>query len=952
MKTAPAAGWNTQVTFNEAGWANASVSGPSYPVGSHQADQIWDSPNPFAGSTTVYLRKVSTAPGPALTAVMDLAVDDDVQLWINGTLVINNADCVAGEILGTNVQPYLVPGQNLIAAVVHDCGFSHGFGLYMDVTYPATGSLLLDPLEAGLPDFVFVNVLAVELQPDGKILVGGSFTTAGVGCGATPCPAIRNNIARWHQDGSLDLSFDPGTNAHVQAIAVQPDGKVLLGGGFSTIGGGGTGTVSRPFLARLNADGTVDQTFDAGVNGYVSTIVVQLDGKILVGGGFTSLGVGAGAMPRSFLGRLNADGSVDPGFDPGANNAVSVLSRQPDGRIFVGGQFTMLGGGGSGTTPRNRIGLLGSDGVLDGSFHPDVSHSSSNGSVSSITVQPDGKILVGGFFTTINFVARLALARLTTSGVVDNFDAGLSYFLPDIGRASTVLQADGKIVVFGIFDSVGVGLRPGLGRLNLDGSLDQPFDPQPIGPSLGRASTAVRLDDLGRILVGGEFRKPEGAARDHLARFKNTDPALQAVNVSGAGTVVTWMRSGSSAEVDRVTFESTTDGLTWTMLGAGTRIAGGWELTGQSLPAGAVVRARGFVGGSILEGVYLPTGVNFIRNPSFTNGTAEWLQYATPDESYMVSAVTSGVFEFWRAAPPAGTSNQAVVFQDTGLPIPKGAPMVAQFQLGNSDSAWKRMTVILHDRAFGDLAACLFWLAPSAPLRTYQLAARPTQIVANATLSFYAATVGSLGGSYRLDNVSLQHVPGAAFDKTICTDPTTPAPAGGAAGSNLLGNSDFASGSFLPWSTFGQIQAQVTGGVAEFIRLPGTPGGTILQSTGQPVGAGEILTATLALGNSSSVRKRVMIIVHDADFSDLAGCSFWIPPGQVLTTFTLRLYAREAWTNTTLSIYPATVGPDQWIRLDDATLRRTPSAAIVGTECEEPAASFDASRLPQPSKTR
>ncbi len=103
--------------------------------------------------------------------------------------------------------------------------------------------------------------------------------------------------------------------------------------------------------------------------------------------------------------------------------------------------------------------------------------------------------------------------------------------------------------------------------------------------------------------------------------------------------------------------------------------------------------------------------------------------------------------------------------------------------------------------------------------------------------------------------------------------------------------------------------------------------------------SGQIVTATFDLGNSSAVRKRVTAILHDADFSDLAACTFWMEAGQPLSNYTIRAFATEAWANATLSVYPATVGADEWIRLDNVTLRRTPSAAVGGTDCVEPSES-------------
>src|SRR5438132_64534 len=105
--------------------------------------------------------------------------------------------------------------------------------------------------------------------------------------------------------------FNPGANSGVYAIAVQPDGKVLVVGNFTTLGGGGSGSTARHCIGRLNADGSLDMTFDPGATSAVWALAVQPDGKILVGGDFTTLGGGGtGVTPRNYIGRLNADGSL------------------------------------------------------------------------------------------------------------------------------------------------------------------------------------------------------------------------------------------------------------------------------------------------------------------------------------------------------------------------------------------------------------------------------------------------------------------------------------------------------------------------------------------------------------------------------------------------------------------------------------------------------------------
>jgi uncharacterized delta-60 repeat protein len=183
------------------------------------------------------------------------------------------------------------------------------------------------------------------VQADGKILVGGGFSTLG--------GQSRNNIGRLNADGTPDTNFNPGAGGvgylYVDSLAVQADGKILVGGNFSTLGG-----QTRNRIGRLNADGTLDTSFNPGAGGfypyvYVYSLAVQADGKILVGGQFATLG----GQSRNNIGRLNADGTLDTGFNPGAGGQVLSLAVQADGKILVGGGFSTLGG-----QSRTNIGRL------------------------------------------------------------------------------------------------------------------------------------------------------------------------------------------------------------------------------------------------------------------------------------------------------------------------------------------------------------------------------------------------------------------------------------------------------------------------------------------------------------------------------------------------------------------------------------------------------------------
>ena len=339
------------------------------------------------------------------------------------------------------------------------------------------------------------------------------------------------------------------------------------------------------------------------------------------------------------------------------------------------------------------------------------------------------------------------------------------------------------------------------------------------------------------------------------------------------------------------------------------------------------------------------TGIDFtlspkadlIQNGDFSAGLANWGLFATPDMTYIVSGVTAGVFQFYRVPPPPTTTNQALIQQQTGVALAAGVGLLSEFEAGNTSSVRKRITVLVHDSDFSDLNTCSFWLPANSPRRRYALRAHTTRPWTNATLTFYAASPGANGGSYELDNVSLEPIPAAPVPRADCLDALAPGSATGPDSAEWIVNGDFASGSISPgWGLFGQIQSQVSGGVFEFVKLAGTPSGVVLQSMGQAPAANDILTATFQLGNSSGMRQRVTVILHDLDFSDLAACTFWLAPGQPLATYAFRTYATRAWANATMSVYPATPNGQQWLRLDDVSVHRTPSSVIAGTECTEP----------------
>lgn len=354
-------------------------------------------------------------------------------------------------------------------------------------------------------------VMTTAIQSDGKILAGGWFTTyKGVS---------RNNIARLNADGSLDTSFNVGTgfDGTVYAIKLQSDGKILVGGSFTSYNG-----ITQKRITRLNTDGSIDASFVIG-GGFtipsvsdmssVNAIAIQSDGKIIAGGRFAYYN----GTSRENIIRLNTDGSVDTSFVIviGFGGDVLTIALQSDGKIVVGGSFKTFS-----FDPVNYIARLKTNGALDTSFNIGTGFGGSPtaATVQSVVVQPDDKILVGGYFTTYKGVTQNRIVRLNTNGNVDtSFAVGAgvdNYFVNDIA-----LQADGKILLGGGFISYNGIARRCLARINANGSLDTSFD---IGTGFfGTLSNveAISIQPDGKIVVGGYFTSYKGVDRNRIARL-------------------------------------------------------------------------------------------------------------------------------------------------------------------------------------------------------------------------------------------------------------------------------------------------------------------------------------------------------------------------------------------------------------------------------------------------
>ena len=370
---------------------------------------------------------------------------------------------------------------------------------------------------------------AVALQADGRILIAGGFTSYN----GTPTLAL----ARLNANGTLDPTFaslTPGVLRQIGSLAVQPDGKILVGSTNSfTAGQAGA-------LVRLNTDGTLDATFSIGTgttSGLVTTIVVQTDGKIVVGGSFTSFNGQTGSLVR-----LNANGSLDTtfGLGTGFTGTVNTTVQQPDGKLLVGGSFTQVNGQASPSVVR-----LLPTGALDTGFAPGTGPTNAagaNASVQSLVLLPNGNVLVGGTFVQFSGVARGRVARLLPGGTLDTgYAAGT-------GANNTVvnlaLLSSGQVLAVGFLSQYDGANKTGIALLNTAGAGDATF--APAIETRGGISTVAPLAN-GQLLVNGFYTDFNGIPSSSLSSVVrlNADGTVDQSYYTSGGSLAGALPDGS-----------------------------------------------------------------------------------------------------------------------------------------------------------------------------------------------------------------------------------------------------------------------------------------------------------------------------------------------------------------------------------------------------------------------
>lgn len=376
---------------------------------------------------------------------------------------------------------------------------------------------------------------------------------------------------------------------------MQPDGKIIVIGDFFING-------SIYYIVRLNSNGTIDQSFNnpsLAVSNPLYCVALQTNGEILIGGNFTNVD---SIVNNNYLARLTTNGTLDTTFAvnfgrlPFTGAGVTTVALQPDGKVVVGGYFTNYG-----SVLLNGVTRLNSNGTRDTSFTSAIGVASGN-SPQVVAIQPDGKILLAGLLNTGSGNVN-EIVRLTTTGSKDT-----SFFAETVQESANgsggiyclALQASGEIVIGGWFTNiVAQGLLTtsptcsNLGRIASNGTPETSanFNSLSIGGTTGNYVYSLANAQNGDIVVGGQFSTVGSASHSGIARLTNN--IVQETLISST-TTIQWMRTNSAPEITQASFgEFNFANGQWVTLGTGTRIFGGWQLAGLNLPTGAYIRAQG-----------------------------------------------------------------------------------------------------------------------------------------------------------------------------------------------------------------------------------------------------------------------------------------------------------------------------------------------------------------------
>jgi uncharacterized delta-60 repeat protein len=470
----------------------------------------------------VYIRRMSSS-----TSALFKKVDSSDYITAKKRMTIskeyiNSNNAAQFNPLKNNGSKYnknyrFIPTQNGTNCLISSNSFELLDNYNVGTTYlnqqcgPPNGDGLLDPLfNIGSGFNSPANYVAI--QSDDKIIVGGTFQSYnGNSC---------NYIARLNSDGTFDNGFNfsgTGFDGVVSCFIIQSTGQIIVGGQFQSYNGNSCKTI-----ARLNNDGTFDTGFNSGGEGFNSLIRIikaQTNGKIIVAGNFTNYNDINGNHPCNFIARLNNDGTFDTGFNSsgtGFNGFLYWLVTQSTGQIIVGGDFLNYNDI-YGDHPCNYIARLNEDGTFDTGFNSGSGFDDT--SISAVIQPSDGKIIISGYFTTYDGNAMSGIVRINFDGTFDNeFNSGGSGLNLYYTAYTLSVQSDGKILLGGEFISYN-GIPCGyIARLNPDGTLDNAFI-QNNGSGFDQKVNSLASQSTGKIITVGNFQHFNNIPVNFIARL-------------------------------------------------------------------------------------------------------------------------------------------------------------------------------------------------------------------------------------------------------------------------------------------------------------------------------------------------------------------------------------------------------------------------------------------------
>ena len=436
------------------------------------------------------IRKVITQPdgkiliSGSFTAYNGVARNKIVRLNIDGTV-----DATFNPVLGFDYSSIsvmalqtdgkiVIPGRRLNS----DGTLDNSFAITPFLDYGSVGSTS--------------NFVTLGIQSDGKIIAGGSEFNDRNGAGVNAAIIYRYNVNGILETKESVASYE-GVYDVVSSLLTLLNGKILIFVGGST-----------SKLIRFNADGSGDNSFSSKIDGSVISLAQQNDGKVVLGGYFSTYN----GVTKNGIVRLNTDGSIDNSFNTGSgtNGGINSIAIQSDGKIMIGGRFSTYNG-----ITTNNIVRLNTDGSLDNSFN---AGSGTDGNVNSIALQSDGRVIMIGDFSHYNGIASSKIVRIDKTG---NFNSSLSLDLgADNGISTAISQSDGKIVISGYFTTYNSQPRNGIARINPDGSIDNSFNPM-----LNTSVLAAALQADGKILIAKVFDNYSTNYSKNLIRV-NSDGTL------------------------------------------------------------------------------------------------------------------------------------------------------------------------------------------------------------------------------------------------------------------------------------------------------------------------------------------------------------------------------------------------------------------------------------------